>query len=628
MRITYLDGIRLKRALIAGSRRVHKYREQLNRINVFPVADSDTGTNMAGTLKAMIGGIGRSSEQNISVMSRMAADSALMGARGNSGTILSQFFYGLAEGIENRARINTRAFSRIVRRAVDHTYEALSEPVEGTILTVLRAWSEKLVESSRKTSDFAHLFSESLNHAKEALRETRKKLPSLKKAKVVDAGALGVVHLIEGIVDFIERGRIREVEENAELEGIEEPHLDELDDDITFRYCTECIVEGAVIDHIELRQRLAKMGDSLIVAGSSARTKVHIHTDDPEGTFRTIEDYGVLSNQKADDMLKQYKAAHDPNTEAALVVDSSCDLPAELLEKSCLHMVPVKVVFGERSYLDKVALSPDYYYELLRRPSDEVGGTSQPATGDFEKVFSFLTGHYRTVIYLGISEVLSGTIGSSRNAVQRMKNGDAVEILDSRNVTVGSGLIARRVIEWIEAGRPVEEIKDGIENLVKRTRLLVTVPSLDGLMRSGRLGKVKGLIARILNLRPLLTIDPEGRVVKAAMVRGAESGKEKIISMMRKELGEGTESDFAIAHVDNRELGEWLKNEITRLFRTEREIFIVDASPALATHTGFGSAAVAYFAPSPTGSGLTAAGKGTDDNATVGDDTAVRKGPA
>ncbi|MDZ7794617.1 MAG: DAK2 domain-containing protein [Spirochaetia bacterium] len=202
MQITYLDGPRLKRALIAAGRRVQIYREQLNSINVFPVADSDTGTNMGSTLTAMTRGIIDSSDSSLAAVSRSAADYALSGARGNSGTILSQFFYGLTKGIEDRSRINTRAFSEIVRRAVDYTYEALSEPVEGTILTVLRVWSEKLVETSKKTADFAQLFTESLSYAKEALLDTRRRLPSLRKAKVVDAGALGFVYMIEGIVKF------------------------------------------------------------------------------------------------------------------------------------------------------------------------------------------------------------------------------------------------------------------------------------------------------------------------------------------------------------------------------------------------------------------------------------------
>jgi len=597
MQITYLDGTRLKRALIAGSRRIFRYTDQLNTINVFPVADSDTGTNMAGTMRSLLTGVAGSKESALSAVCRRAADSALTGARGNSGTILSQFFYGIALGIEDRTRLTADAFAHIVRNAVDYTYRALSDPAEGTILTVLRAWADKLEELSNKTNDFVALFSESLSAAKEALRATRTMLPALRKAKVVDAGALGFVHLIEGITGFIERGRIREVEQlsDTELEDTAEPA--ELNDEVTFRYCTECIVEGSGIDHRELRLDLSGMGDSLIVAGSPERAKVHIHTDDPEEVFQILEKYGGLREPKADDMEKQYTAAHTPHAETALVIDSACDLPRQYLEKSFVHMVPVRVIFGDKSYIDKVGLTPEHYYELLRTRTDVVPSTTQPAPGDFEKVFSFLTDHYRNVIYVSLSGALSGTLESARQGLARVRRRENVHFFDSRTTTIGSGLIARRVIEAIEADRSYEEIAAMITDLVDRTRLLITIPSLEALLRSGRLSRAKGLVARLLGLRPLLTLDARGRVVKAAMVRGPEAGRAKLVGLLRKHLGDGAESDFAIGHVDAAEIAGWFKGQIEHHFQPAREVFVQDASPALATHTGFGTIAVAYLEP-------------------------------
>ncbi|MFO7729282.1 MAG: DegV family protein [Spirochaetia bacterium] len=597
MQITYLDGPRLKRALIAAGRRVQIYREQLNSINVFPVADSDTGTNMGSTLTAMTKGIMDTPDSSLAGVSRSAADYALSGARGNSGTILSQFFYGLTTGIEGRTRINTRTFSDIVRKAVDYTYEALSEPVEGTILTVLRVWSEKLVEKSRKTADFAQLFTDSLSSAKEALLDTRRRLPSLKKAKVVDAGALGFVHMIEGIVNFIESGKIRDLEQIPEIEINEIPEVNEVEEELHFRYCTECIIEGSEIDQHELKQRLAKWGDSLIVAGSRTRAKIHIHTDSPEDVFGIARHYGLLAEQKADDMYKQYAAAHSQQSEVALVIDSACDLPPELMEKPFVHMVPVKVLFGQDSYIDKIALSPQSFYGLVRSQGDVVGTTSQPAPADFERVFSFLGKHYRDVLYLSLAGGLSGTIKSAKSALERLEHSGSVHVIDSKNVTIGAGLIARRAAEAIEKGMGITEVKQLVSTLTDRTRLLITIPHLEALMRSGRLGRTKGFIAQLLKLRPLLTLDSQGKVVKAAMTRGPEAGKEKLVALLQRRLGKGAAGDFAIAHVENPGTAIWFKEQIERYFKPPREVFILDASPALALHTGFGTSAVAYIAP-------------------------------
>jgi hypothetical protein len=574
--------------------RVREYREQLNSINVFPVADSDTGTNMAGTMQALVEGIAGSRSRSLAEVSRSAADAALTGARGNSGTILSQFFFGIADGIEEHRRLTTAAFSRIARRAVNYTYRALAEPTEGTILTVLRAWTEKLEELSARTPDFATLFSDSLEAAREALRSTRATLPSLRRAKVVDAGAQGMVHLIEGIVQFIEQGTIREIEAPTR-EAAAEPALAGGEAESLYRYCTECLISGESIPGEELRLRLATLGDSLIVAGSPSKTKLHIHTDEPEQVFRIAEKFGILSGQKAEDMHKQYAAAHAPHTETALVIDSACDLPAEYLEKSFVHMVPVRVIFGEKSYIDKVALTPEHYYELLRSRRDVVATTSQPAPADFEKTFAFLTAHYRQVIYLGLSGALSGTLAAAKSALTRLPRRERVQIIDSRSATVGAGLVARRAIEAIEQGLGAEELKEAINGWIERSRLLIAIPSLEALLRSGRLGKTKGLVATLLGLRPLLALDAQGRVVKTAMVRGAEAGLEKLLTLLQRRAERG--SDVAIGHVDAAATARRLRERIETLLQPTREIFINDASPALATHTGFGTLAVAYFAP-------------------------------
>lgn len=339
------------------------------------------------------------------------------------------------------------------------------------------------------------------------------------------------------------------------------------------------------------------MGDSLIIAGSHLNTKLHIHTDEPGKVFRVAREYGVLSDQKIDDMHKQYAASHDVRTNIAVVVDSACDLPLDVLEKDFVHMVPVKVLFGEETYIDKIALKPSTFYELLRSRPDVIGTTSQPAPADFQKVFTFLGDHYEHVVYIALSGGLSGTIKSAYSALERLRRKDSVHIVDSKSVTIGSGLIARRVIEAVEQGMNIEALLEFAESLIRRTRLLITIPSLSALLRSGRLSRAKGAVAGLLKLRPLLTLDSQGRVIKATMVRGADKGKDKILSMIRRDVGEGEKSDFAIAHVDSVSLGAWFRERIMEEFETQREVFVQDASPALALHTGFGTAAVAYFKP-------------------------------
>ncbi|HUX12011.1 MAG TPA: DegV family protein [Spirochaetia bacterium] len=600
-KISYLDGRRLKRALIAGARRVITFREQLNKINVFPVADSDTGTNMAGTLQSVVQALNTVSDRSVAVVTRTAADSALLGARGNSGTILAQFFHGMAEELKNHVTINTKAFGTAVSNAVNYAYKAITVPTEGTILTVLRHWSERLTDTCRKTTDFAKLLGDSLHAAKTSLLATRDRLPSLKKAGVVDAGAQGFVHLIEGITSFIDLGNIRDVEAMKIDPIVDVEGPSSFDAEISFRYCTECMIDGTAIDQDKLRAQLNPLGDSLIIAGSSTRTKMHIHTDEPAVVFGIARTFGRIGSHKAEDMRKQHESAHTAHADVAIVIDSACDLPEELAAKPFIQMVPLQVAFGEDVYIDKVSLTPALFYDLLREKPDQFPTTSQPAPILFQKTYGSLADHYSGILVISLSGGLSGTYSSASIAAGLAALDVPIRVVDSGNVTVGIGLIVRRIAEAAERGADLDTLESMARSLTKRTRLLVTVRTVDALVRGGRVSKTKGMLATLLDLKPIITLDAAGKAKSIGTSRGVTSGKRKIVSMLKKRLitksGPQPCVDFAIAHVDNREDAGWLEGELKKTFCVDREIFINDAAPVLATHTGIGTLALAYIEP-------------------------------
>ncbi|HUX50556.1 MAG TPA: DegV family protein [Spirochaetia bacterium] len=600
--ISYVDGRRFKRALIAGARRVIQFKDQLNSINVFPVADSDTGTNMAGTLHAVTSALSSISDRSLAVVTRTAADSALQGARGNSGTILAQFFHGMAEELKNYAYINTQTFAGAVHNAVKYAYEAITVPMEGTILTVLQSWSERLLELCRKTGDFSHMVGESVSAARIALATTKDKLPSLKKAGVVDAGAQGFVHFIEGVAGFMRQGKIREIEKPGIEPEIGQDAITEYEEEITFRYCTECMIEGDRIDHNDLRERLRQLGDSLIVAGSKSVTKLHIHTDSPSQVFEIAGRFGVLHNQKAEDMRKQYEAAHGAHGDIALVLDSGCDLPEELLSKPFVHVVPLTVMVGETTYIDKVSLTPAGFYDLLRGNPHALPTTSQPPQNDYLKLFGFLSRHYSNILVLSVSGGLSGTCGTARRAAATADPGaDRIHVIDSKSVSVGVGLIARRICALIESGKTFSEVESAALELVSSTQFYVSVESLDSLIRSGRVGRAKGLFARLLRLLPVLFIAEDGTAETVTVVRTAAAGRKRIMNIIRKSLSglQGERFDFAIAHVDARSEAEEIARQISTEFPQADRVMIEDAAPALATHTGFGTVGIGFIRPGP-----------------------------
>ncbi|HET6486479.1 MAG TPA: DAK2 domain-containing protein, partial [Spirochaetia bacterium] len=327
-RIHYLDGLRFRRAFIAGARQLIGNRDRLNAINVFPVADSDTGTNMAGTLGNVIEGIQPSRERSIGRMLGSIADLALSAARGCSGTILAQFFYGMAQEFAGTSRLSTADFGYGVRKAVLYPWEAVSDPREGTILTVLRDWGDAIHRWSDRTQDYVDLLFRARHAACRSLQATTAQLSPLQRAGVVDAGAQGLVHMLTGVTRFMANGTIRE----ADRELMETPTEDvaaEVVEDPRFRYCTQFVIEGSDLDTRALRGELSGLGDSLIVAGSHTRAKVHIHSNTPARAFHTVDQHGTIVVQRIEDMSAQFRAAHTTHKDIAIVVDSSCDMPQE-----------------------------------------------------------------------------------------------------------------------------------------------------------------------------------------------------------------------------------------------------------------------------------------------------------
>ncbi|MGH7553006.1 MAG: DAK2 domain-containing protein, partial [Longimicrobiales bacterium] len=307
MRIGYLDGARLRRSLIAGCDYVQRQRAELNRINVFPVPDGDTGTNLALTASAIAEALRRNREDGVDRVAYLAADAAILGARGNCGMILSHYLLGFSQGIDTRSRLDTPAFGAAMRTAVDHVYRSLEHPVEGTIVTVMREVAEEA--ESAGTPDFADLLEQLLARASDALARTTEMLPALKAAGVVDAGAMGFVNLIEGVAGYMRGDPFVPLPTSAPYEAAVAAAVEYPAESERFRYCTEALVRGATLpDSSEVRNRLRERGDSLIVIRGTDVLKIHVHTDTPEEVFSYLRSLGKLVAHKAEDMAAQHRA--------------------------------------------------------------------------------------------------------------------------------------------------------------------------------------------------------------------------------------------------------------------------------------------------------------------------------
>lgn len=292
---------------MAGAERVLKNRAHLNKINVFPVPDGDTGSNMAMTLMAAVREIENLNDASLETTVKAAAWGALMGARGNSGIILAQLLSGLAEVIQDRERVFAEDLAGALARGGRKAYKAVLNPKEGTILTVIRETAEAAEEAVKTEKDLARLLEGMVGTARESVERTPLLLPKLKEAGVVDAGGLGFLNFLEGML-FLVQGNIRdggEINDEAVLEAL---GGESGEHQWTHRFCTEFILKGSRISEDAIKANLITMGDSIVVVGDSRLARVHIHTGQPEEVLRYASTFGQVSSIKVDDMLVQHTA--------------------------------------------------------------------------------------------------------------------------------------------------------------------------------------------------------------------------------------------------------------------------------------------------------------------------------
>lgn len=592
--IAYLDGSRLRRGLRAGIRRVIADQERLNRINVFPVPDGDTGTNLAMTMQSVMAALARHEDRHAGRTLEVVADAALDGARGNSGAIIAQFFLGLGDACGGLKLITTEAFVDAVQRGSDYARDALSEPREGTILSVLSTFAAELRRVRDKGHDFAALLEQGLGQARKALAETTNQLEALRKAGVVDAGAQGFVDLLQGVTDFVREGSLRDpVGEQDMVVDEDQDHPGHgYAESGQRRFCTECIVSGENIDRRKLREEISTLGDCLVLAGTARKTRIHIHVDDPEALFRIARRYGEISGEKADDMHLQQRTARGDRPAVAVVVDSAGDIAEEDVERLGIFIVPIPIHFGNKGYLDKVTMTPDQFYiELQRNPHHPK--TSQPPPGDFRRLYQFLGSHHQAVISIHVSGKVSGTVQAAESAAARSKDGTPVIVVDSRNASLGEGLVALYAAEMAEAGFDLDEITIRLADVVAGTRTYGLLSDLRYAVRGGRVARHKKLIADFLHLHPVLTNFPDGRIGGCGFIFGRRRATEKFARFILDRTDEDKGYRLGVGHARSPGEAERLVSLLLEGLPSIQSHYVTEVGTALGAHGGPGTLVVA-----------------------------------
>jgi DegV family protein with EDD domain len=603
MKIRYLDGPRLRRGLIAACEHARNARAELNRINVFPVPDGDTGTNLALTCSSIVDRLQHNHAESAADVARDAAEAGVLGARGNCGMILSHFFLGFAEGVGTRMRLTADDFSAAMANAVRHLYQAIERPIEGTILTVIRETAEEAEAEHSRARDFTLLFERLGERARTALARTQEMLPTLRAAGVVDAGAKGFVELIEGIRALIHGNPIGPPIEPVDFEAEPAAARIEFAETEKFRFCTEALVRGDDLpEAASVRATLRETGDSLIVIRTGDVLKVHVHTDDPDGVFAYLRAAGTLVSHKAEDMHAQHDAVERAaaahiglaRRPASIVTDSACDLPPEVVQAHGIHVVPLSLVYDQLVLRDGVDIDPPTFVQRLR--SGEHPTTSQPPPAAFLQAFRRAAEEGEEIIAVLLSGGLSGTLASAEAAAKQI---DApIHIVDSLSASLGQGLLALRAAELAESGVKPADIAQQLIRIRDRSTFFFTIDTFDRLLASGRVSRSRAWLGGLLDVKPILGLDREGRVRAVSKVLGSNRLLSKMLDVIEESIPvDAQKVRFGVVEVDAQERAEAMRDALAERFGKQfgvEETLLGPATPVLATHIGVGAWGVGF----------------------------------
>jgi hypothetical protein len=592
--IGYLDGPRLSRGFHAASDWVAAGREELNRINVFPVPDGDTGTNFSLTLRAVADALRALGPASLGDTADTAARAAVLGARGNSGMMLAHFLIGFGEALTGRATAGAAEVAAAVRRGAEALEQALDEPREGTILTVARDAALAAERAAADSPDIGHFLRRLHAEAERVLARTPELLAVLKEAGVVDAGGMGFVRMLEGFLRLLDGDPILPAAMPSPDEAVAPAALADIVAERDFQYCTEVLVRGDGLPPAnDVRAVMHDFGGSVVVAVAGDILKIHVHTDTPDAVFASAARWGTVTARKADDMRAQHRQlAHAAKRRVAIVVDSTNDLSDATLDRHGIIAVPLQVMFGAETFRDRIDLKPAEFYRRLRA-ARELPTTSQPTPAAFVTAFRAAREEAEAVVGIFLSAALSGTFASAQAAVHAAGL-TGVSLVNSRTASLGLGMLALRAAELADEGWPAEAIVRELDRVRDQSGVLLTVDRYENLIRSGRVSRGRAWLGGLLDIKPVLEIDIDGRVQPVDRVRGRDELVPRILTRLEQRLGKRPRQvRFGVVHAEAPETAERVRTALLAAFEP-KEVLVGPATAVLGTHVGEGAWAVFY----------------------------------
>jgi hypothetical protein len=572
----------LKEMMKAAAQKVVQHQEEINKINVFPVADKDTGYNLAATLLGIEGVIAPKKYNSFSEITEDIKEGAMINARGNAGMIYTGYLIGFLNKIKDLKTIDSLNLSSAMRKGTDSAYHAILNPVEGTILDVVRAAGKKSTEitKERKERNIIKVLGESLVASQKALAETKEKLEVLKQNNVVDAGGLGFVKILEAWVESL-KGEAVGPKEDLETSAVSIYQNAANNEKLDYKKEVIFIINKEEPRLEKLKADLALLGGSIDILESEDKVKIHIHTDSPEGVRALIKDFKTLDWREENlEINRKQGIGKKP---LGLVVGETANIPRGFLEKNSIECVPFRITFpgGE-------LVGSENFYENIKK-AKKLPTSSAAVFSDYFDCYKRALEKFENILVITLPSRLSGAYSQARIARSIFKKPEKLNIFvfDCFTAEVAEGLIVMRAQELISEGKKIEEVIDDLKTFCPKVKLLGFLSDIKYLVRGGRF-KIPWIFT------PLVSLIQKAGI---SLLFSLENGKIKLLGVrlgknLAKFLAEEVEKRSenkkiraAISHTSNPKAAE----ELRKALETNPKIKILFTSvvtPVIGIHTG------------------------------------------
>jgi len=595
MNVQYITGTDLYGWFKYGAEEVHEHRKYLNSINVFPVADGDTGSNLVITLRAMVDKTNRKPAFNS--MLQEISQSGLANARGNSGIIFAAYVNAMSLEAGSFEKIGLSDFAKIANHAVKGMYQAIDQPVEGTIISVIKDWATFLAQNHQRYQGFLEFFRDSQLIAAQSLERTKEQLELLRKNNVVDSGAAGFLLFIQGINRFLASEPLHKIQTEEEEFVVDQIDLHQTEK-ILYRYCTTISVEieAGMLDtglNDRIKVDLREFGDSLLITTMEQRLKIHIHTNTPELVVDRLRKWGRILDQIVDDMELQNRIINRRISPIGILTDSIADLSDQIVLEQQIPILPLGLLLDDLVYLDKTTIRLQQLFSRMKATTHHPT-SSQAEPGRISQYLQWAAEHFESLILITVSSQMSGTHSALEMEAKRLQAmGKKISVIDSLLNSGAQGLIVKAACEARSQGVDHDRIVALVEERIAKTKIFVCLNTLEYAAKGGRVPNTVGRIGNMLGLRPIMSIDESGKGIAFGAAFSQKGITKRIMKLVDEALQQGGISDYCIVHADNLSLAMEYK-EIMRNKIGKEPAFITEISSVVAIHSGPGCVAVCF----------------------------------